>query len=768
MISRLILLIQLSFLFCSQISFAKIPPEKLAKFDHFEKEKYFLNPIFGAVFVESGVLKNLFSFVLDSEHDESEVRADIKDLFQDLGNGLQPGGNRRLSYYFTPHQIGKLVGNIFNGHQLSVGDVIADPGFQDMLFKSRDDFRQNTAQQYVFISDYLDSDETGKITENNLHKNFKKSIKRITKLSGNPLQRKQFKLKKEVNRFLTIMYLQSILWFNSQSSADFDLYLESLKKEIGTQYNSQLDLDQRKKFSREAINIMKKLGGSQILLKQDYARIGDLNWPDCGETSIRNFIRLLIGTSKGKNLVYDTSKLYDTTTDVVNYFKDFDTQEKQLSPDARNAWGKISIGLPKVDYIKTDSKSGRKYEISGIGGSDNILNAVNSLIFPKQESINWIDIENKFPNFRIIKIDLDHNGTGSLFFKVDDESYEWIFSSNHYDMRRLVLESQNTLISDWLTKVQHSESFNLKKTDYNWEDNHLYFGYCMLGKCTDKDSNSFFASHNSKKHLYFLNVDSDEQIIDALVELTFDQSKLFSQLFERIRENQDAINRLIEALGNTENSDTEKKFRFIFGTSKLVSVRHFSDKGIQSLALALLENENLQELKISNSKLAQIGSFALSKLLKVNKNIKLDFDRIDFSGSDLSIIINSFEPDIHTDFTIKNSRLSNIQMQIITSAIEKGLFNFLNLRSSLEGDDQFIMISKALSSNPHLKDLDIGHPRGRKFSENAAQAYYEALINNNRLEFIEFPRGEGNARNIVKEVHNVNLTVETYFTGDPD
>jgi|GEM_PF-4817821 len=115
-----------------------------------------------------------------------------------------------------------------------------------------------------------------------------------------------------------------------------------------------------------------------------------LGFPDCGEVTVKNFIKLILdknkrdvkGSAEGD---YDTRILdsLNAHSDVKEFFKKFNTRERQKTQEARNEWGRLVCRRDGVKYtasetgVRDPSIEGNVCEMNP--GRSNMLTLLNRL-----------------------------------------------------------------------------------------------------------------------------------------------------------------------------------------------------------------------------------------------------------------------------------------------------------------------------------------------------------------------------------------------------
>jgi hypothetical protein len=188
------------------------------------------------------------------------------------------------------------------------------------------------------------------------------------------------------------------------------------------------------------------------LYSQEYVDIKipcEINFPDCGEISVRDFIRVLMfdGTT------FDTAHLdaYGPSDNVILYFNTY--QESAISNNSiirdfmgeklnsRNAWGKIVSNIPGVVYGNYCTYGNNKYSANITGGEtvfDGTEYVPNMLIVLRHLFSNIKQFEDfdsdTNDNINTVTPELT-NGTGSIIIEhAVLGRLVWYFASRHYGL----------------------------------------------------------------------------------------------------------------------------------------------------------------------------------------------------------------------------------------------------------------------------------------------------------------------------------------------
>ena len=96
-------------------------------------------------------------------------------------------------------------------------------------------------------------------------------------------------------------------------------------------------------------------------------------YPDCGETSLRNFFNTLLYASKPHEFIGNILEKMNAHQLLIDFYKKYSTADKINTKDAHNDWSQVVSGLPNGNYLRSDV-----CEIAA--GIRNMLNIIAALI----------------------------------------------------------------------------------------------------------------------------------------------------------------------------------------------------------------------------------------------------------------------------------------------------------------------------------------------------------------------------------------------------
>jgi hypothetical protein len=169
------------------------------------------------------------------------------------------------------------------------------------------------------------------------------------------------------------------------------------------------------------------------------------DFADCVETSMRNFIKIIIDEDLEleleKEYNIDLLRTLGADKKVIDFFEKFPTREKQKTQEAHDTWGQTLAFRSDegIEYTHIDT-----YEIKT--PSTNVLTLMNLLLFPKEDPLTtWSELGRKI-NEKLpekIKFEVLSEGDETLATTQDQKTgvitidssisgkYKWTFGQHH-------------------------------------------------------------------------------------------------------------------------------------------------------------------------------------------------------------------------------------------------------------------------------------------------------------------------------------------------
>ena len=412
----------------------------------------YLNPIYGYLYNETGFIENSYNFKYGIDKNNlTDPRVVVGNLFTKIPGNVQP---TKILMDLNPFDIGKYLGLLFlykttklsddlNEKQITINKLkdglimelskLTKEINQLKINKSKilKQVKNENQEELTNITLLIEKTSENKVELNNQLTTIKNQIdNEINKLKLDDFDSKGFKLLKKYinltnNDVIMFRIVEAILWWVANDKIGikqyyfgineiFNLANQILKEpikliKIPKNYENQL-FSFKEKFNLSkfedaltAINLNKNI---IKIFDQEYSNnycVPNTEYPDCGETTLRNFLNLL--TYNQKEGIFDVEILdkYCPNEKLKLFYQLFNTVEKQNAQNlvdfngeklnARNAWSTIVMNLPLVNYLRTCNDN-KKYEFNaGLNlnkDKPNLLQAISSLL-PKIN--NWTDIK---------------------------------------------------------------------------------------------------------------------------------------------------------------------------------------------------------------------------------------------------------------------------------------------------------------------------------------------------------------------------------------
>jgi len=456
-----------------------------------------LDPTYGFIYASLHYIKNVYILKNSILPVDKKVIDLIKKTFRLVGGQIQPV--KGLSKDLKPIEVGRFL-----AHQYVINNILNDR-INDLnkkvkiityhVISAKADKKKGIAHKTpvnysAYIVDRIDID----IAEGDTVDSFIKTLVNYKITLGTKLEEymninygqainkfitKKWKLDNNENDILMYHIVLAILWYNADSKAGIEEYYKGVNevfKRFGFQMidipvdfsaslftHDEIDITDNGEITGDDFNFtlasIYYYNNKIHLNTQDYTYIYmpcSMDFPDCGEVALRNFIQLLITRDTGFDLTL--LEKYGAIEPVKEYFKYFKTNlqvsndyigtdcfkeilgplyDKGIRLKSRDAWGFVVSNLGAdvryQDMYKCDNGVSYNYEIlDGLArNSENVSNmlAVIRCIFT--EIKEWEDF-----NDDIVEVEnnLDNKGFGDVHVSNTFlGNYTMKFMPGHYD-----------------------------------------------------------------------------------------------------------------------------------------------------------------------------------------------------------------------------------------------------------------------------------------------------------------------------------------------
>jgi len=288
----------------------------------------------------------------------------------------------------------------------------------------------------------------------------------------------------------------ALLWWNSYNKKGIKDYYEGVNeilsiKQLNIHIPDTFESDKFDKnelntnvdFYKALTNIYIKKHNLSSLEEQEYIILpnGD-SFADCGETTLRNFIKILIhdiNSTESTELNLNILDSFGAIEPVREYFRKFNTLESHSSFNARTEWNDIVSNLDGIEYNITSD--GKKYEL--IGGENGMLKVIKLLF----TGVTNFEDFNRIDHINITKRDYN-----SIKIVSNTGTYIWIFYNKHYD---LILVSNEIINVDFdISNLTDNEKYYLDMFTLNSVD--------YIEKYNNEENNN--GKFNNKYNLFYV------------------------------------------------------------------------------------------------------------------------------------------------------------------------------------------------------------------------------------------------------------------------
>ena len=479
------------------------------------------------------------------------------------------------------------------------------------------------------------------------------------------------------------------------------------------------DLPPRKYlFEKKLIEFYRLYKNIISLPGQDYTNIlnsnPNLDYPDCGETTLRNFIRIISYNNGSYNL--DILKKLEANDNLLEFFTVFNTDQLQISDKplfiynqnltVRDAWGYIVSNLDNIRYAN-NNKHG-KYELCDKATNDGTNNNILAVLQHLFRKINKWDDFNQIPNVTITNHLHLEKHIGTIDITVTNfGTFIWSFQDGHFEMSEKKNNSHNANIN---------ESFNEKEQFYL---SVFKIDYHFFSRATNDQYNTLYNGHSK----WYNFIDFENPAI--LIKIINDNYKLEDNIFKEDNNNQ--YNNII--LYIIKNYDDDKMSRIKFNLNKMypeTQNKYYNRAYDVSYATQNKTVDNLQKIEIFiDKKKHNLTQKQLPSSLKdFNSLYHLD---IDASNDNLTHIILKTIPNLKilklrlpydTDIKILYNDLVNLEELTLNykskkipkfiTELDNSLFKLSKLKSLTLGKYFNTDLNKSLEKLTQLEFLTLG------------------------------------------------------------
>jgi len=221
--------------------------------------------------------------------------------------------------------------------------------------------------------------------------------------------------------------------------------------------------------------------------------------PDCTESTIRNFLNLILFNGK----FYDFDLLPETVRGGVNpklidFYIHYPIDET-VGQESAQEWFNLIASLHKdnssITYVRTCAEDGSHYEAHSHEG--NVVRIINTLLGTKAQSFSEFGTLLSLGEDRIVEIGIDEINTGSFRVVVNDKVATFAFSGIHTDSEFSPVLPPETILSIFNLVLKNPNPINLAIATMNplplFTENVIDNYYLQFGYSAVTDSEMLFA-----------------------------------------------------------------------------------------------------------------------------------------------------------------------------------------------------------------------------------------------------------------------------------
>jgi hypothetical protein len=421
-----------------------------------------LNPLHGFVLINTNVIENYYKFYIPNDHFFKTLMISI---YNEVGNLIRPTNSLMNNKEVSIKDFGILLGYLYC---VKTFDIIKMINIKINEFRYTNDKLKEKRRQIKIKDDTEEIKNKLRKKKENLTysiKNNEDKIKNFLKFDSIINEQLRDLLKKMTKIEIKDVYfhvLLSVVWWKANDKNGIKEYYEGVNCILGY-LNNILDLKielinipadfENDIYTKEEMNnyeannynqaltVSYKIGkGSLKIFYYENGQYERNNFPDCGETTLRNFFNILLFNNGNFNV--DILDKLNASEELKEYYRVFNNINLQVSRNkvniygqklnARDAWIFIVSELENVSYVKTN------YEINAGLNKDNtkinMLEVIGHLI---KDVNTWNDLKKKIKEINTsneLTIRLNERGNGQITILNQNGEYKLLFMDSHYDI----------------------------------------------------------------------------------------------------------------------------------------------------------------------------------------------------------------------------------------------------------------------------------------------------------------------------------------------
>ncbi len=540
-----------------------------------KEDKQYLSPLCGAMIWNSGYVKNLYEY---GDDNDPLVKLTQK-LFYLQHDQVTFGPTTlptNLATYFDEELIGKIINALENNGNVKA--ILTDFLDQEDVQKKLEQHKNKLENEKQLLEEELKelleqkekSEELKEIRKK--IKSYKEKIrdknKNIRRLKTESIaislatliNKANDATKKDNSIFTVYDILLAMLWRKANSKQDYQKYFEQLdqsfftNKEIINENNWLDNSGEYKEYTKDEIEELKatdnptNLSLEDFIIYQKFSAVtkfpplvkgtnvsykGD-NFPDCGETSLRNFFNVLLYDPETQSFNIEILRnlgLSDNSK-LVKFYKKYpgisnleSHNENDPNNNAYDDWAAIVSEIPDVIY-----RNENICNISGKGGIKNMYVILGRLLGIKDFDFDKLEEKLEEQNINLswsAEKDIQtNNNDNTIDFELGDYysplKFSWKFSSGHFLITFQEDKTEDNKLKNYiniLTNINEEEVEDLEQphkkarllsNTSQLKQEYVIYGNYLTQICkSDPRWNLEEISKDIKLILLFLNTDLD-------------------------------------------------------------------------------------------------------------------------------------------------------------------------------------------------------------------------------------------------------------------
>jgi hypothetical protein len=501
-----------------------VPSNKTIQYINFfaidDPRDQFLNPLYGVIYSHIGFIENIIKYK-HIELPSNYIKTKISHLFHLFNGTVNP---TKDLFNFDTNIIGKFLGKMYVDYLFYIKNVnkSLEPFLtflndkQNALERKHDSIIKNktiTEQQSQTITTQI---ANIKLFINNSIEPF--GTKQLQKFNFSQI----FKNEIHVD-FMEVYFhlILTVLWMVAGNYDNIINYYKGLNEYFNEVTNilniiddksdiinkiKPITIPEKKTITHFENCIYKNLSHNEIDIfnygySNNYCENDNHVFSDCGETTIRNFINILIYNDG--NFDIEILEKYDANQNLIDYYNIFSSIEKQkslittyngiMNIDGRDAWNKFVVrNLDKVNYNNTCKYNPEdKYEIrSGLNLDENNQDSNFIFILKKLfkigsivdfDELYFFDYDINKKQFRTI----NKLGFGNIKFIKNNITYNIFLHNGHFYIDTII-DAENNICE----KQNYTNLFYYLTNQYNIMDSNNYYYYKITSELLTHHLNS--------------------------------------------------------------------------------------------------------------------------------------------------------------------------------------------------------------------------------------------------------------------------------------